>query len=60
MLKVKTARQRPSDKRKVSPVEADTVITPAGPLPKDRVHEVGPDETVVRNTDGSYSVVRKR
>ena len=44
---------RPSDKKD------DLVVTPGGPRPRDRVHGVGPDETVRRNADGTYSVVPK-
>jgi hypothetical protein len=35
------------------------VITPAGPVRKDKVHPVKPGEVVIRNPDGSYSVVPK-
>jgi hypothetical protein len=42
------------------PAEPDeTVITPAGPVRRDKVRKLKPGETVVRNPDGSYSVVRK-
>jgi hypothetical protein len=37
----------------------DYVIAPGGPRPKDSVHPVGPGETVLRNPDGTYSVVPK-
>jgi hypothetical protein len=35
----------------------DLVITPRGPMPRDKVHRVGPGEVVRRNQDGTYSVV---
>jgi hypothetical protein len=37
----------------------DIVITPAGPIPKDKVRQVKPNETVRRNEDGSYTIVPK-
>jgi hypothetical protein len=37
----------------------DVVITPAGPIPKDKVHEIKPNETIRRNEDGSYTIVPK-
>jgi hypothetical protein len=37
--------------------DEDLVITPAGPLPRDKVHPVGPGEGVRRNPDGSYSII---
>ncbi|WP_031357400.1 hypothetical protein [Caballeronia sordidicola] len=60
MPKAKATRQRAHEKRKLPPEEPGKVLTPAGPLPKDQVHQVGPDQMVVRNEDGSYSIVRKR
>jgi hypothetical protein len=36
-----------------------TVITPVGPVPKGNVHEVGPDELLRRNDDGTYTVIPK-
>ena len=39
--------------------DSETVITPGGPIPKDMVHPVGPDEMVIRNPDGTYSIVPK-
>lgn len=39
--------------------ESKSVITPAGPMPKDNVHPVGPDEEVLRKKDGSLEVVPK-
>jgi hypothetical protein len=39
--------------------QPDMVITPAGPVRKDKVHPVKPGEVVIRNPDGSYSVVPK-
>jgi hypothetical protein len=35
----------------------ETVITPAGPIPKENVHQVAPNEAVRRNQDGTYSIV---
>jgi hypothetical protein len=44
----------------ISPSEDyDLVITPAGALPRDKVHAVGPNEVVRRNPDGTYTVVQK-
>lgn len=60
MPEANTARRRPRKKRKLPPEEPDMVITPAGPLSKDKVHQVEPDQAVVRNKDGSYSIVRKQ
>jgi len=40
----------PDDKR-------DLVITPAGPMPKENVHPVKPNEIVRRNEDGTYTIV---
>jgi hypothetical protein len=37
----------------------DLVITPAGPVRRDKVNPVGPGEAVRRNEDGSYTVVRQ-
>ena len=42
-----------------SSAKDDMVITPAGPVRKENVHRVGPDEVVRRNQDGEYTVVRK-
>ncbi|MFY9988911.1 MAG: hypothetical protein WAK31_29425 [Chthoniobacterales bacterium] len=39
--------------------KGDVVITPAGPMPKENVHKVGPNEVVRRNDDGTYTIVRK-
>ena len=38
----------------------EVVITPAGPVPKDQVHPVGPGETIRRNPDGTFTVIRKK
>lgn len=40
--------------------EDTLVITPAGPVPKDQVHPVGPNEEVRREPDGTYKVVPRR
>jgi hypothetical protein len=37
----------------------DVVVTPAGPMLRDSVYPVHPDEAVRRNPDGSYTVVPK-
>jgi hypothetical protein len=37
--------------------KSNVVITPAGPIPKDKVHLVRPGETVRRNKDGNLQVV---
>ena len=39
------------------PPKEDLVITPAGPMRRQNVHRVGPNETVRRNDDGTYSIV---
>ena len=35
----------------------ERVVTPAGPLPKSKVHPVKPGEVVRRNPDGTFSIV---
>jgi len=49
-----------SDERKNRPIppskDRDLVITPAGPMPRDKVQQVGPGETVRRNPDGSHTI----
>ncbi len=35
----------------------DVVITPAGPMPKDKVREVKPGEAVRQNEDGTVTIV---
>jgi hypothetical protein len=37
--------------------EQNLVITPAGPMPKENVHRVGPNEEVRRQKDGSLVIV---
>jgi hypothetical protein len=37
--------------------DAGLVRTPAGPMPRDSVHPVAPEEAVTRNPDGTYKVV---
>ena len=49
----------PSDKDGCGNKPDDIVITPGGPRRRDRVHPVGPGETVRRNPDGTYTVVPK-
>jgi hypothetical protein len=52
------AEKRGTDKTKQDPrATPDTVNTPAGPVPKEQVHEVKPGETVRRNKDGTYTNV---
>jgi hypothetical protein len=52
--------KKEADERKEADEEKqEVVITPAGPMPKDRVHPVGPGQVVRRNEDGTYSVVPK-
>lgn len=41
------------------PDDDNVVITPAGPVPRDRVRRVDPNEAVRRNEDGSQTVVPK-
>lgn len=41
------------------PEEEVLVITPAGPMRKGNVHQVGPNQAVRRNDDGTYSIVPK-
>jgi hypothetical protein len=41
------------------PDDNNVVITPAGPVPRDRVRRVDPNEVVRRNEDGSQTVVPK-
>jgi hypothetical protein len=43
--------------KKPSPPGEDLVITPAGPVRKENVHQVGPNQAVRRNTDGTYTIV---
>jgi hypothetical protein len=45
-------------KRPVQPDDkSNVIITPAGPIPRDKVHPVGPGETVRRKKDGSLEIV---
>jgi hypothetical protein len=39
--------------------KGELVMTPAGPMPKEKVYPVGPNEIVRRNEDGTYSIVPK-
>ena len=39
------------------PGGSDTINTPAGPVPKEQVHEVEPGEAVRRNKDGTLTKV---
>ena len=53
-------RKRGEEKTKApSPPKEEFVITPAGPVRKENVHRVGPDEAVRRNEDGTYRIVPK-
>jgi hypothetical protein len=36
------------------------VITPAGPVCKEKVHRVGPNDAVRRNPDGTYTIVPRK
>jgi hypothetical protein len=38
----------------------ETVVTPAGHLPKDRVTHVGPGLVIRRNPDGTYTTVQQQ
>ena len=49
----------PMTKKPVPPPGEDLVITPAGPVPKENVHQIGPNQAVRRNPDGSYTIVPK-
>jgi hypothetical protein len=56
-----TQQNNPSDEAKNKPKESghddDLVITPGGPVRKDNVHPVGPNEAVRREKDGTLVVV---
>jgi hypothetical protein len=47
------------DNKVSSTPQQDLVITPAGPIPRDKVHEVRPGETVRQNKDGTMTIVPK-
>jgi hypothetical protein len=51
--------EEPREKSSSPGGDRDVVVTPAGPMPRDSVHPVRPDEAVRRNPDGSYTVVPK-
>jgi hypothetical protein len=54
----KDAERCGTDKAKHDPCTTpDMVNTPAGPVPKEQVHEVKPGETVRRNEDGTFTTV---
>jgi hypothetical protein len=55
-LEKKKARGK---KKRIDEKNQDVVMTPAGPVPKDKVHPVKPGEVVRRNEDGTYTVVPK-
>jgi hypothetical protein len=40
--------------------ESDLVRTPAGPMPAEAVHAVGPGETVTRDPDGDYKITPRK
>ena len=47
-----------ADKKPPNPPDSpDMVNTPAGPVPKEQVHEVKPGETVRQNKDGTVTKV---
>jgi hypothetical protein len=48
---------QPREKSSSPGEDGDVVVTPAGPMPRESVHPVHPDEAVRRNPDGSYTVV---
>jgi hypothetical protein len=51
----------PADKHSEKPEEgSDLVRTPAGPMRKGNVHEVGPNDEVRRQENGTYVVVPRR
>jgi len=52
------AGPKPADRPKETEND-ERVITPAGPLPKAKIHPVKRGETVRRNPDGTFSVVPK-
>jgi len=53
-------RTTETDKNKQkSTGKPDMVNTPAGPVPRERVHEVKPGEVLRRNKDGTYTKVPK-
>lgn len=55
--RAKTDRGGDDDKATPPDDKRDLVITPAGPIPKENVHPVGPNEIVRRNADGTYTIV---
>ena len=55
--RAKTDRGGDADKATPPDDKRDLVITPAGPIPKENVHPVGPNEIVRRNADGTYTIV---
>ena len=42
-----------------SEIQQDTVVTPAGRLPKDQVTHVGPGQSIRRNQDGTYTIIKE-
>ena len=38
----------------------ETVVTPAGRLPKDQVTHVGPGQSIRRNSDGTYTIIKEQ
>jgi len=47
------------EKKREAEDNPERVITPAGPLPKTKVHPIKPGEVVRRNPDGTFTIVRK-
>ncbi len=51
--------QEHKDKNKNEEENQEIVTTPAGPMPREKVHHVKPGQVVRRNPDGTYTVVDK-
>jgi hypothetical protein len=51
-----SADQDPTEKLNDSPSKDEMVITPAGPVRRENVHPVSPNEVVRRDRDGSYMI----
>ncbi|MEA2993063.1 MAG: hypothetical protein QOD40_1983 [Alphaproteobacteria bacterium] len=53
-------RATENEKKKTTKQERDLVITPAGPMRRENVHKVGPDQAVERNPDGTMTIVPRK